>query len=300
MIICPTRGFVFVHIPKCAGSSVRSQVRRCDADHISMGDVAVHPVLGRIDYGHVPLGALHAHFPDAYAAVRDLPAFAVLRDPLERFGSALRQMLWRYEKRPMTAIPSAELRETTLRMLDDIAADLARVAGDPHAVPSHKLVFFARQEGFVFDLGLESRPRLVEHALPMELVPDLIAHLGRRSGVSLDAGARANQNVDLKIRALGGPAYAVNGMLRRVLPERLHARVKAAALGLLSSGRSAADASGVLDMPEVRAFVAEHYIRDTVLHTDALKNIPGIQAILAGFGTPVSSADVPARIGPRP
>ncbi|UWQ23177.1 sulfotransferase family protein [Jannaschia sp. W003] len=292
MIICPTQGFVFVHIPKCAGSSVRSQVRRCDADHVSMGDVAAHPSLGRIDYGHVPLGALRAHFPDEYAAVRDLTAFAVLRDPLARFGSALRQVLWRYEGRPMTAIPPAELRETTLRMLDDVAADLERVAGDPHAVPSRKLVFFARQEGFVSDLGLEGHPRLVDHALPMELVPDLIDHLARRSGVALDPGARANQNVDLKVRALGGPAYAINSMLRRMLPERMHARVKAAAIGMLSSGRSAADASGVLDLPEVRDFVDQHYAADVALHAAARAETPALKAMLSADATSGSGRPV--------
>jgi hypothetical protein len=290
MIICPSRGFVFVHIPKCAGSSVRSQVRRCDPDHVSMGDVHAHPILGRIDYGHVPLGALRAHFPEEYAAVRDLTAFAVLRDPLERFGSALRQTLWRYEGRPMTAIPPAELRDTTLRMLDDVAADLDRVARDPEAVPAQRMVFFARQDGFLHDLGLEGAPRLVEHALPMELVPDLIAHLGRRSGVALDAGARANQNVDLKVRALGGPAYALNGALRRVLPAGLHGRIKGAALRLLSSGRSAAEASGVLDLPEIRAFVAERYDRDARLHAAARAERPALRRMLAGEEDDASGA----------
>lgn len=295
MIICPGRGFVFVHIPKCAGSSVRSQVRRCDPDHVSLGDVRVHPALGRIDYGHVPLAALRVHFPSEYAAARDLDAYAVLRDPLERFGSSLRQVLWRYEGRPMTAIPAPELRETTLRMLGDIAADLARVAADPALAPDPRLVFFARQEGFLDDLSLEGRPRLVDHALPMALVPDLIAHLGRRSGVALDPGARANQNVDLKVRALGGPAYAVNAALRRVLPETVHGRLKGAAIRLLSSGRSAAEASGVLDLPEVAAFVAEHYARDTELYRAAQADAPRLRRALAEGAVPAPDLAAAAR-----
>jgi hypothetical protein len=116
----------------------------------------------------------------------------------------------------------------------------------------------------------------------MALVPDLIAHLGRRSGVALDAGARANQNVDLRLRGLGGPAYAANAALRRLLPGAIHARLKGAAIRVLSSGRSAAEASGVLDLPEVGAFVAEHYAADAALHAAALADAPRLRRMLAG------------------
>jgi hypothetical protein len=274
MIICPTQGFVFVHIPKCAGSAVGSQIKLCDPDHVAFSKVVSHPELGTIDNVHVPLGPLRAHFPDRYAAVRDMVAFCMLRDPLERFGSSLRQMLWRFEKRPMTAIPPDELRDTALRTLEKVDAELDR---PEERMPTHQLVHFTRQVDYVYDRG----ERLVDHALPLELVPDLISYFSRLSGVPLDGGVRANQNVDLKVKALTGPAFAVNAALRRGLPQGAHARIKGAALRMLSSGRSAAESSGLLDLPEIREFVASHYARDAELYAAARADAPRLKRALA-------------------
>lgn len=254
MIICPNRGIVFVHIPKCAGTSVRSQVLLCDSEAIELGRVGDHPRLGRIDFGHIPLDQLRVHFPDYYANVRDMASFAVLRDPLERFGSALRQVLWQYEKRPMTLIAPDELRDLTLRMLERIQPEIE--------APSHPYIFFMRQERFVFDEGRQ----ITRHLVPLDLVAEFIAHLSRRTGVPMETDARANQNVDLKVKGpLGAAAFRVNGILRSVLPRSVHTRIKDAALGVLSTRQSAADASGVLNLPEVRSFVARHYGGDLAL-----------------------------------
>jgi hypothetical protein len=274
MIICPTQGFVFVHVPKCAGTTMRTQVKLCDPAHIALGEVHTHPTLGRIDYGHVPLTAMRTHFPEEYAAIRDLTSFAVLREPLPRFGSALRQTLWRYEKRPMTAIPPGEVRDLARRMLDELGQALSR---PPSEVLPPRFAFFARQADFLDDEG----KRLVDHVLPTELVPDLISYLGRRCGVALDVGARHNQNVDLRLNKLGGPAFAVNSVLRRTLPTALHGRIKGAALRLLATGKSAAETSGLLDLPEIRDFVAEHYARDAALHAEAQATIPALRRALA-------------------
>jgi hypothetical protein len=259
MIICPTHGFVFVHIPKCAGSSVRGQIQYCDPAHISQARASSHPVLGTIDYGHIPLDQLRVHFPEHYAAVCDLDAFAVVRDPLARFGSALRQVLWQYENRPMTLIPPDELRETTLRMLDHVAAEIN--------APSHPFIFFMRQERFVYDEGRQ----LTRGLIPLDLVPEFIGYLSRRTGVPMETGARANQNVDLRVKgAVGKLAFGVNNVLRATLPRGLHSRIKDGALKVLSTKRSAAEAAGVLDLPEVRDFVAEHYVGDIALYESVM------------------------------
>lgn len=255
MIICPNQNFAFVHIPKCAGTSVRSQILRCDPDYIEQARVGRHPALGTIDYGHIPLDQLRQYFPENYASVRDMDSFAVLRDPLARFGSALRQILWQYEKRPMTLIPYNELRETTLKMLDRVATEID--------APSAPYIFFMRQRRFVEDDG-----RLVtRYLIPLDLVPDFIGYLSRRTGTPMEAGARANQNVDLKVKGpVGKFAFGVNHVLRTTLPPGLHARIKDGALRLISTKRSAAEAAGILDMPEVQNFVAEYYVDDVRLY----------------------------------
>lgn len=268
MIISPRHRFVFVHIPKCAGTSVRTQLVKCDPDHIAMAEVGMHPVLGKIDYGHVPLSMLRQYFPDEYARLEQFPSYAVVRDPLVRFGSSLRQMLWRYSQKPMTLIPPAELRALTLKALSDIAAELDR--------PSHQFIFFARQRDFIYD----GDRRIVDHLIPMALVPDFIAHLGRVTGTKLEAGTRSNQNVELRFKSIGGIAYSVNDILRRSLPLDMHARIKGGALRLLSAKKSAAEASGILEMDEVRIFVERHYAEDARIHSETMVQAGALKAAL--------------------
>lgn len=268
MIISPRHRFVFVHIPKCAGTSVRTQLVKCDPDHIAMAEVGMHPVLGKIDYGHVPLSMLRQHFPNEYARLEQFPSYAVVRDPLVRFGSSLRQMLWRYSQKPMTLIPPAELRALTLKALSDIAAELDR--------PSHQFIFFARQRDFIYD----GDRRIVDHLIPMALVPDFLAHLGRVTGTELEAGTRSNQNVELRFKRIGGIAYSVNDILRRSLPLDMHARIKDGALRLLSAKKSAAEASGILEMDEVRIFVERYYAEDARIHSETMAQAEALKAAL--------------------
>jgi len=291
MIICPNQRFVFVHIPKCAGTSIRSQIAKCDPDQISMGRVGLHDVLGTIDYGHIPLDQLRVHFPDTYAQLQELDTFAVVRDPLARFGSALRQVLWQYEKRPMTLIPQDELREMTLKMLDKVAGEIA--------APSAPFIFFAPQSRFVFDEGRQITKTLI----PVDMVPEFIAYLARRTGTEMETEVRANQNVELRVKGgLGKIAYGVNSALRTVLPGDLHGRIKDRALKVLAKDQSAAQASGVLDIPDVRAFVAEHYAEDTALFERVTAGREALTTALASGD--LTAADLAAVDGvggtPRP
>lgn len=268
MIISPRHQFVFVHIPKCAGTSVRTQLIKCDPDHIGMAEVGTHPVLGDMDYGHVPLSILRQHFPREYSYLERFTSYAVVRDPLERFGSSLRQMLWRYDKRPMTLIPQDELRDLTLRTIKEVADQLDR--------PSSKYIFFARQRDFIHD---EDR-RIVDHLIPMELVPDFIAHIGRMTNTPMESGTRSNQNVELRFKRVGGLAYRVNDVLRRTLPLDIHARIKDGALRLLSARKNAAEASGILQMDEVRSFVETHYAEDARIHREVAARTGALKAAL--------------------
>lgn len=255
MIICPSQGFVFVHIPKCAGSSIRRQILQVDPDRIELARAGTHPELGQIDFGHVPLDQLRVYFPDHYAQVLALDSFAVVRDPLSRFGSALRQVLWQYEQRPMTLIPPAELRDATLRILDQVAAEID--------APSAPFIFFMRQDRFIFD----GDSQVLHNLIPLDLVPAFIGYISDRTGVPMETEARANQNVDLRIKGgLGSLAYKVNDRLRATLPAGLHTKLKDTALRVLATKKSAAEASGLLDVPELRDFVQEHYARDTAIY----------------------------------
>lgn len=269
MIISDRHGFVFVHVPKCAGTSVRTQIAACDPDHIAMGEVGSHPTLGALDYGHVPLHQLRVHFPENYAYLERLPAYAILRDPLSRFGSSLRQTLWRYEKTPMTLIAPETLKARTREIIDRVRDEID--------APSAEMIFFARQCDFVFD----GERRMVEHLVPIEEVGAFVSYLSALTGTPMDPDRRSNQNVDLKAKWLGPVAFKVNDALRRALPLGVHDWIKSAALSVLASKTSAAETSGVLEMPEVQMAVEELYARDTELYQLARAETPALRAHFA-------------------
>jgi len=106
MIISDKHQFVFIHIPKCAGSTVKAANRKLSDTHFFSGEIT-HPELGKIEWPvptHMPLWALADYYPEVFSKIKAYKAFAVVRDPFERFGSAIMQY-----GREFRGLTSAEL-----------------------------------------------------------------------------------------------------------------------------------------------------------------------------------------------
>lgn len=226
-----------------------------------MGGVHDHPALGPVDWGHVPLALLEEHFPDAWAALHAYDSFAVVRDPLSRAASALRQVFWQYDQRPMTLIPSGELKDLTQRTLEEVDAEMDRLAAGQLQLLPRRFIFFTPQCDFIELDGAQITRTLV----PLSMVGDFLSYLARRTGAPLQANARANQNVDLRFKRIGRVAYAVNDRLRRTLPTDLHMKIRDTALKLLARRRNAAESNGLLESSDLGDFVAKHYTRDRAI-----------------------------------
>lgn len=102
MIVSHQFETVFMHIPKCAGTSIRQMLGRGDPECEKMWGYRFLPRHQRFgDSAHIPLVDLP---PDKLDAARRYTAFAVIRDPLERFLSAISQHLSQHAYRtPVTA-----------------------------------------------------------------------------------------------------------------------------------------------------------------------------------------------------
>jgi hypothetical protein len=269
MIIAERHGFAFVHIPKCAGSSLRQQIEVFDEENSFFSRVKHHPVLGPVDYGHFTLAELREHFPDRYEKLLRLDCYAVARDPLDRFGSALRQTLFMYDKRPMTLIPRPELINTARRVVDELDASFDRL-------PT-RYVFFTPQTRYVFDQG----ERVVTRVYPIEATSRFIAEIAARIGAPLDTGRRSNQNVDLKVKALGPALFRVNAALKAILPDSTHAGLRRLVLPLVARKESAASALRLADEAFVQDFVSARYADDLALHRDALREMAATNPVAA-------------------
>src|SRR5215468_7000541 len=104
MIICDDRQFAFVHIPKCAGTSIRRALRQADTTGEAFFRIADHPVMGLVHLAHLTLADLAEHYPDTLAQIARYRSMAIVRDPVERFYSAVFQRLREFKEVPQSAI----------------------------------------------------------------------------------------------------------------------------------------------------------------------------------------------------
>nr|WP_163025776.1 sulfotransferase family 2 domain-containing protein [Chachezhania antarctica] len=118
MIISHTYRFVFLHIPKCAGKSVRRYIMTADPSAVSYWGWDWDERFQRfVDMAHRPLLDL----PDKdLEAVRTYPTCAIVRDPVARFASAVGQHFHQHSYR---------IRRTADEMLDEITS--IKIRHDP-------------------------------------------------------------------------------------------------------------------------------------------------------------------------
>ena len=89
MIVSHKYKFVFIHIPKCAGTSIRNRLQELDPEAISYWGQEWTPHVGRhVDVAHQPIEALIKH-SDFIRVLREYFVFAFVRNPYERFLSSI-------------------------------------------------------------------------------------------------------------------------------------------------------------------------------------------------------------------
>ena len=194
MIIDDIHRVAFVHVPKCAGTSVRRQLQDLDRSETPFYGRREHDRLGPIDYAHLPLSYLESDFPEALAKLADYESFALVRDPHKRFISAIFERLALFKG----------VTGTTATV-----ADAIREAGEVIDWLRHRTRFcdpsyihFARQSDFVFLNGLE----IVRNVYAVDDLVDFGVHIAALTGSSFDPGRRENINFASTGRLLSGAA----------------------------------------------------------------------------------------------
>lgn len=191
MIINDTSRFVFVHIPKCAGSYVRQYLQPYDeTGGVFTARVDEHPRLGLLNFVHMPLFILREHFPEEYAKIRSYRTFALVRDPMQRFPSSMAEYL-KIKGTPIKHVGPTEL-ETEVKSVVRFLSENA----DFGTLLPQEYIHFQRQIDYVVDNG----ECLIDNLYPVERVESLLAAIGEALGRELqpqqDGGWRTpNQSV---------------------------------------------------------------------------------------------------------
>lgn len=256
-IIREADNFVFVHIPKCGGSSIaigltealdpplKNEIRY-DGSKLDKIDG-----LGTYMDAHKPLWMLKDYFPEELASYRRCECFCVVRDPHKRFASAVQQYLREFENKNIADMPQDEV----VRILDTL---MARLSNSPSYMGG-EYVHFIAQNDYVC-LGDE---RIVKNVYPLEELDAMAKHISGVVQRPVRFHFRANtsagrQGGSLKmIKRLGKP-------LRSVIPSGLYWSIKTAIIKMLTKPLPQS-ALSVFETDRVKAFVEDYYAKDIAL-----------------------------------
>ena len=254
MIIIREHQFAFVHIPKCAGISVRRQLQPLDDCAEDFRGVHDHPELGTIDRGHLPLSVVRQHFPQESELLRTFNTFAVLRNPVARFPSSLSQHLMMYGDKPVPEYSASELN-----------ARIETIIGTLESHPSEflplELTHFHKQIQYVFDEGQQ----VVNH---VHRIDDMAAFWRDVETVLPDFSSevqQTNETLFVKESLTGGLVKKLSpriGMrLRSVIPRRAIDWAKRK-MYVTRDERW----SDVMNSQDIQKFVASYYKEDFDLY----------------------------------
>lgn len=198
MILSDNHKFIFIHIPKCGGTSVRTLL----ASYDSCGGRFTGKIgpLGRhekVDYVHLPLNVLREHFPDIFAKLSYYKSFAIVRDPISRFGSALGQWFKNTKNEHILECSPAAIELEARCVLDDLISTPETLA------PT--LIHFRPQSDFIYFDGR----RMVEKVFRLESIEAAQSELSAYLGLDLPALRHENQALQFRSRALKGAVTAL-------------------------------------------------------------------------------------------
>ncbi|MEM7722432.1 MAG: sulfotransferase family 2 domain-containing protein [Pseudomonadota bacterium] len=262
MITSVEHDFCFIHIPKCGGTTIRKQLMDLDIYDNKFGPRADKLKEGEFWLGHLPLDVLASNFPDVYDTVSGLRKFVIVRDPLDRFLSAVSQRARRILDKTPETFTDTEMRG----QLADAVEHLETCGRFPDLPYRH----FVRQNDFTDADGA----RVVQNIYPIEALDQLVLRFGEITERSLSPNMKLNQSVALKVPALKRPVIAVKDGLKAVLPLKLYSRLKDVGLSMLATRGHDKRLSVFAEQDGVTRFIQTYYAEDYKLHTAALAEHP--------------------------
>ena len=256
MILSRAHDFGFVHIPKCAGSTIRAQLR--DKDDLQGRFYRTMQVegLGRINGNHVPLRWLADHFPQDYAALRAVKSYTITRRPIDRFVSAVSQRIRAMGQEPGN-LPAPEIR----RLTDGILTDLEKAQGFPTGLHT----IFMRQVDFT---RLDGAQVLTE-LWPMENIDAFFDMLEDRHGLPLIRDKVWNPTVTYRVPAMAGPLKRAKDMAKKLLPVKSYAALRDLGVKAFTTKGAPNLNEVLLGTESITAFVADYYRADAEQHAAA-------------------------------
>lgn len=259
MIISRAKNFGFVHVPKCAGSTIRWPMKdEDDFDGFFFGSAPVAD-LGQVNLNHLPMAWLREYFPQAYSALQDVESYSIVRDPMDRFISAVAQRARALEKDP-----GSLRRKDILGLTEESIAYVRSLEGFPDA----KRIYFAPQHSFIF----AGKEQGVTHIWPVERMPQLLNRLETNHQIVLKRNQTWNPTVTYRQSWMAAPLKNLKDVAKKSLPTRQYAFLRDAAVRVFTTKGAPLLEDTIRNDNKISAFVKDYYAQDAELHREILNN----------------------------
>jgi hypothetical protein len=257
MIVSKKHDLGFVHIAKCAGSTVRQQLRDQDDAGAKFYRIIEHPDLGRLNGNHIPLSLLRSGFPDDFRALTEVTSYTLTRAPIDRFISGVSQYI-RDKGREPGEISAADIRAEAALVI----AYLEGLKG--HHDVLHTL--FIPQRDYVY----LDRQKVISHVYAMEHLDQFFDTLDTRHGLSLIRDSVWNPTVTYRYPALTNTLKKMKNMGQTYLPMKAYVALREIGVRTLTSAGVPALNETLLSSDIVTSFVHDYYADDFRIYQTAL------------------------------
>lgn len=252
MILSDDHRLAFIHIPKCAGVSVKQPLRAIDSTGGRFSRIGDHPALGRIHYAHIVLRDLAEHFPEEWEKLRAYQSFAVVRDPTERFVSAMFQRLREFK--------GANQSDITPERIEQEAGAVIRYLETAPGRLDLEHVHFNRQADYL-QIG---EKRVVEHIFAIENMGAILSFIERSTGIRVEE-ERKNRSTEVRFSSLKPIIRMLRAPYAGIVPYAARNRIRSQ---LIRAGLYADAAKRPLVKPggRLEGFIRSYYAQDFELH----------------------------------
>lgn len=254
MIISDKHRFVFVHVPKCAGTSVRKALAPYDDYHGWFNDrIDNHCKFGELDFVHLPLEIMQTVLPKEYKKVVSYDAFAFIRDPESRFQSAFAQYVKVHRKIELAQMENKEINREV--------SNIINILNSSEFLIKPELIHFMRQECFLKDQSGYH----VENIYPLTEVDRFLADISKKIGDNITLDINQNRTLVMKAPFLRRPAMYASHGIKRILPTSSFNIVRQAARHLLMRPVGG-EIIKTFQQPSIREFIHAYYESDFRLY----------------------------------
>lgn len=224
--------------------------------------VMEHGGYGKIDFTHLPLPRLLDIAPDDFEKLRTYQSFAIVRNPRERFFSALAQRLKMYDQRELAQMQSAEVEESALRVIEALHQPSNRFA--------YEFIHFTPQEDFI---NLDGE-RLIKNVYPITDVASLLADISNLTGSPLDFAGKKNPTTVFRSGSTKVVALAGKRVVETILPSALSDPIRRFARRKLMKPVQHRE-QNYISHPEIVRFISSYYAEDQKIFNEVLQSKTG-------------------------